>query len=501
MRGPGMNKSIFRKLLLSHITAIVLGLGAIGILISSLVKGYLYDAKQQELLRKAKKVNLTIQASRTIDENAEQLLVFLDQTFDARIWVFDRQGNIIVTSTKDEVSIGKSVAAPIVEKVLKGEDVIAEQKFEGLNQPMLSVVVPWGVEKELYGGIVLHSQITGAAETIAGIRETILWITLLGVLLSIALASYLSWSITRPLKKINRTASQIGMGDYSRRIELDNSEEIDDLANTVNAIAEKLAKAEADGKRQEQLRNDFLANASHELRTPLTAMQGFLEALQDGLIRDDATHKYYQVMYQETMHMNRLVDDLLDLTKLENRDLALAKHPVDMESLLRKVAFKFNQEASEKGIELKVFIQGQLPKAYGDQDRLEQIIANLVGNAVKFTEQGYVHINGEADSRHINIAVSDTGIGIAEADQELIWERFFKVDRGRSKKNKGTGLGMTIVKRLVELHDGKISLRSQLHRGSSFTVSIPIYQESASASGATAIVAKIGSRRLQEGER
>lgn len=474
----GVNKTIFRRLLLSNLSVVLLGLGAVGIVISFIVKGYLYDSTREDLMRKAKKVNLSIQEVGTVNEDLQALLLFFDKTFDARIWVFDRLGNIVATSTQDEVSVGKSVSPAIAEKVMKGENVSDDLKIEGLAQPMLSVAIPWGKEELLYGGIVLHSPVNGIDKAIGNVRETILWVTIFGMLLSIVFVSYLSWWISKPLQHITRAAAEIGMGKYDRRVEVDAPDEIDDLAHTINRLAGKLEKLEEERRISDQNRDDFLANISHELRTPLTAIQGFLEALQDGLIAEEGRQKYYGVMYQETMHMNRLVDDLLDLFKLDNEEVLLDKHPLDLDPVFRKVAFKIGQEAKEKGLELKVFVAAALPQAFADGDRLEQILMNLLKNALKFTEKGTVELRAAAEDGYLLIEVSDTGIGISETDQTRIWERFFKTDRGRSRKNKGAGLGLAIVKELVELHEGSIEVRSRLDQGTTFYVRLPAYRES-----------------------
>jgi signal transduction histidine kinase len=472
----GMNKSIFRRLILSYMFTILMGIGIVGIIISYLTNGYIYNAKQDELLRKSKIVNLALQDTPTLIERDQQVLEFMDQSFDARIWVFDRKGEIIATSTKDEVSIGKSVATSIVDKVLQGENAVNKLKFEGLSEPMLSVVVPWGKEDHVYGGVVLHAPVTGIEKIVGKIRETILWATLFGISLSTAMVSYLSWSISRPLQKIDRAASKIGMGNYDERIDIVSEDEIGDLANTMNTMAEKMEKVDLERQKLDQLRNDFLANVSHELRTPLTTMQGFLEALQDGLIEKEGTQKYYDVMYQETMHMNLLIDDLMDLIKLEHKEIELNKHAVDVQALLRKGKFKFEQRALEKKVDMDIHIEDQLPKAYADSDRLEQIINNIIKNAVKFTDDGRIDISAWQEESYILFTITDTGIGISKADQELIWERFFKVDRGRAKQNKGTGLGLAIVKELVELHQGKIAVSSELGKGTEVKVWIPIVQ-------------------------
>ena len=453
---------------------IIVGLGIVGLTISYLAKGYIYDSNKEELLRKAKRVNSVIQELNT-KEQVEQAIIFLDQSFDTRIWVFDRDGKIIVTSTKDEVSIGKSVAKSITTKVLNGESVINEIEFEGISEPMLSAVVPWGIEDHVFGGIVLHSPIKGVDKTVGSIRETILWAVVIGLILSTIMVSYLSWSISRPLQKIDRAASKIGSGHYGERIHIDSKDEIGDLANTINTMAEKLEKIDLERKKLDQIRNDFLANVSHELRTPLTAMQGFLEALQDDLINDEeGKKKYYNVMYHETLHMNRLVDDIMDLIKLENDEVKLTKQIIDVTPILNKVVFKLKQEAIDKDNEIELIIEEDLPKIYADRDRLEQIISNIVKNAIKFTEKGKIEISAKVDHPYLLFTVKDTGIGIAKEEQEYIWERFFKVDRGRPKKNMGSGLGLAIVKELVNLHHGKIQVNSEIDQGSTFLIWLPI---------------------------
>jgi len=455
---------------------VIVGLGIVGLTISYLAKDYIYESNKEELLRKAIRVNSVIQELNS-KEQIEQAIIFLDQSFDTRIWIFDRDGKIIVTSTKDEVSLGKSVAKSITKEVLNGENVINEIEFEGITEPMLSAVVPWGIENQVYGGIVLHSPIKGVHKTVGSIRETILWALIIGLILSTIMVSYLSWSISRPLKKIDKVASKIGAGNYEERIHIGSKDEIGDLANTINNMAQKLEKIDLERRKLDQIRNDFLANVSHELRTPLTAMQGFLEALQDNLISDEKSKKkYYDVMYHETLHMNRLVDDIMDLIKLENDEVTLKKQIIEVEPILNKVVFKLNQEALDQENEIHLFIEENLPRIYADQDRLEQIFSNLIKNAIKFTEKGKIEISVRSDAPYLLFTVSDTGIGISKEDQEYIWERFFKVDRGRPKMNKGTGLGLAIVKELVELHHGKIDLISEVGHGSSFKIWLPIHQ-------------------------
>lgn len=471
----GINKSIFRKLLLSYMVTVLLGLGALGLSMSVLAKNYIYDGTKDELLRKAKKVNLAIQSNPWNEDQMESVLAFLDETFDTRIWVFDRTGRIISTSTRDEVFIGKSVARSIVEQVMQGHDVVQNLAFAGLTKPMVSVVVPWGEKDKVFGGIVLHAPIEGIEETVGNMREMILWATLLGVLLSTAMVSYLSWTISRPLKRMDTVALEIEKGNYDQRIEITSEDEIGDLARSMNRMAAALAHVEAERADLDKVRQDFIANVSHELRTPLTAMQGFLEALQDGLVQDEKSRrKYYDVMYKETKHMSRLVNDLLELVRLEKHEVKLVEHPLDMESFLRRMVFTFQAEAEKRGLTLVLAIPSPLPDVMGDPNRVEQIFVNLLGNALKFTEQGSVTLAAREWNNGVEVTVTDTGTGIATHDIERIWDRFFKVDRVRSRSEAGAGLGLAIVKELVELHQGTITVASQLDKGTCFTVWLPV---------------------------
>lgn len=470
----GVNKSIFRKLLLSYMVTVLLGLGALGLSMSVLAKNYIYDGTKEELLRKAKKVNLAIQNDPVQEDQTTAMLAFLDQTFDTRIWVFDQHGRIISTSTQDEVFIGKSVANSIVKEVMQGRDVVQNLKFEGLSKPMMSVVVPWGQKDKVFGGIVLHAPVEGIEETVGNMREMILWATLLGILLSTAMVSYLSWTISRPLKRIDEVALEIERGNYKQRVVVESVDEIGDLARTINRMASTLDYIEEERADFEQTRQDFIANVSHELRTPLTAMQGFLEALQDGLVVDEISRqKYYDVMYKETMHMSRLVNDLLELVRLEKHEVNLVKRPIDMDSFLRRIVFMFKEEATKRNLEFVLDMTAPLPTIIADPHRIEQIFINLVGNALKFTEHGTITLRAREQKNGIEIVVTDTGIGISEHDLEHIWDRFFKVDRVRSRKETGTGLGLAIVKELVMLHQGTITVTSKLGEGTSFVVWLP----------------------------
>jgi two-component system phosphate regulon sensor histidine kinase PhoR len=224
-------------------------------------------------------------------------------------------------------------------------------------------------------------------------------------------------------------------------------------------------------KRLEHMRSDFVANVSHELRTPITALKGFAETLLDGALSDQPTAmQFIEIMREEADRLGRLVEDLLDLSRIEAKQIELHLGPVDAEWLLQKIVDINLFQAHEAGVQLtyEVDDDGEW-LAYVDGDRLQQILMNLVSNALQFTPAGgKITLSvGRKDDRLV-FAVEDTGVGIPAADISRVFERFYRVDKARSRQSGGTGLGLSIVRHLVEAHGGHVGVSSQVNQGSRF---------------------------------
>lgn len=465
---------MLRRMLFSHLLIVLIGFALVGLMISWLTKGYIHENKREQLFRQARIVNVNMpQPDQDLGAAVPSMLRFLEQAFGAQIWVFDRTGKIIATSQEKDIFVGKSVTPEILDAVLGGRDV-SSVRFDGLPEPMLSVVVPWGQADQIRGGIILHSPVQGINQTAARIRETILWATVAAMLVSSVAGTYIFWTIVRPLRRIERVAAEIGAGHYDRRVEYHSNDEIGDLAATINSMAAKLAGIEAERRALEQAREDLFANISHDLRAPLTAILGFLEALQDGIAESrEEEQRYLAVTYREALHLNELVNDLLDLTRLAAGKVTLYKVPVDLAGVAREVCSQMEHAARQQGNTLELSVGAGLPQALGDPVRLRQILSNLTGNAIKFTRDGRITMTLAQESGGVTVEVSDTGIGIAPQDLPSIWDRFYKGDRMRTRGRGGSGLGLAIVKELVDLHDGRVHVESQLGRGTIFRVWLP----------------------------
>ena len=229
-------------------------------------------------------------------------------------------------------------------------------------------------------------------------------------------------------------------------------------------------------RRLEGLRREFVANVSHELKTPLTSIAGLVETLLNGALEDPANNRrFVSLIEAETGRLTLLIDDLLELSQIESRAVPLRMQPVDLAVLVRQVWGTLERAAAARRIAIEWDLPADAPTVRGDPERLRQVFVNLLDNAIKFNQEGgRIMVRGRRREAAFAIEVEDTGIGIPEPELPRIFERFYRVDKARSRELGGTGLGLAIVKHIVELHQGRIVLRSRLGHGSLFTVVLPL---------------------------
>lgn len=227
-------------------------------------------------------------------------------------------------------------------------------------------------------------------------------------------------------------------------------------------------------RRLEQMRTEFVANASHELRTPLTSIRGFVETLLDGAVDDpQLARRFLRIIDEETRRLADLVEGLLNLARAEEKRTTFRRQPVMIRDLVERAVRMFEPQARQKGLELTVEMPSDLPAVEGEPDLLARVIINLLDNAVKFTPQGSIRVRGRAVEGGVELEVEDTGVGIPEESLPRVFERFYRVDKARGREPGGTGIGLSIVKHVVEGHGGSVKAESQLGKGSKFTVFLP----------------------------
>jgi signal transduction histidine kinase len=274
--------------------------------------------------------------------------------------------------------------------------------------------------------------------------------------------------ISRPLNKMKNAARSMAVGNY-QTIPLEGPQEIQQLAQSLNEMSKQVHESS-------QSQRDFVSNVSHELKTPLTSIQGFAQAILDGTAQTpEALHRAAEVIYKEAGRMNRLVLDLLTLARLEAGTADLQKSGVDLNELLKNLVDKFALLAQQSQVSV-VWKEQHLPTIIGDGDRLAQVFTNIIDNALKFTPAGgRITLSATQKLGQVIISVADTGAGIAPQDQKRIFERFYQVDKSRQGGvRRGVGLGLPIARQIVLAHGGDIWVESQLGKGSTFMVRLPV---------------------------
>lgn len=271
-----------------------------------------------------------------------------------------------------------------------------------------------------------------------------------------------SRSITVPLKKINNALKEFAKGDFSRRIEYKRDNEIGELASNINYMADSIGALE-------KMRQDFVSDISHELRTPMTSISGFIQGIIDGTIPDKDRDKYLKIVLSETKRLSRLVNELLTLTRIDDQVKNLVKSEFDIEELCKIVLIKFEEDITSKNIDVTFETCGEEFIVYADIDKYTQVLTNLIHNAVKFTHAGgKIVISLGKERNKCIVTVSNSGYGIDSDKLNFIWERFYKADNSRSTDRSGTGIGLYIVKKIIDAHDESITVKSVVNEYTEF---------------------------------
>ncbi len=275
----------------------------------------------------------------------------------------------------------------------------------------------------------------------------------LAAILFMAIFLYLfSRNITNPLAKINKSLKAFSKGDFSSRVDYKSSNELGELAENVNSMADGLENLE-------KMRSSFVSDISHELRTPMTSISGFIEGILDGTIPKSESDRYLGIVLSETKRLSRIINDLLSISKLESGTIRLNRRVFDIQELAKVVLVTFEREISDKNIKVSLSTDSKQSLVYADKDSYTQVLINLIHNAVKFTNQdGVINLIFEETDNKCKITVQNSGDGICDDKINLIWERFYKADSSRSGDKSGVGLGLYIVKRIIDSHDETITV-------------------------------------------
>jgi histidine kinase len=284
---------------------------------------------------------------------------------------------------------------------------------------------------------------------------------------AIVVSIFVSRRVVTPIRQMMQASQHIADGYYHERVQVLSGDELGQLAQTFNQMAASLEQTEA-------MRRELIGNVAHELRTPLTTIKGYMEGLIDGVLPADA--ETYQHVYREADRLQRLVRDLQELSRVEANSFDLNRAQIQLGDLIRQTSIRLSPQFEEKGVDLTVEIEPDLPVVYADEDRVSQVLLNLMGNALQYTPAGgVVSISAQRYDGTVRVCIKDTGIGITAEHLPHLFDRFYRVDKSRSRAGGGSGIGLTISRHLVEAHRGRIWAASDgPGQGSTFSFALPV---------------------------
>ena len=392
----------------------------------------------------------------------------LDDIAMADAWIVDEDLNLLITGSMSHMQYNYADlpqdADIVVKNVFKGETTFSEGFSTLLETPTLTVGAPITTNGEIIGALLIHSSIEGMNDAINEGFRILLISIFIALILSVFLSVALALTFTKPLEKMKNTAALLAGGNYNVKTGIKQNDEIGNLAATMDILSQRLSEADEERKRVQKQRQDFITNISHELRTPVTVIRGSLEALSDGVITESGQVKeYHKQMLNESKNLERLVNDLLELSRLQNTDFKIEMQELNICDVLKDSLRSASNLAKQKNINIQYSSDKDMFLIKGDYGRLRQMFLIVIDNAIKFSYENksiYIALKNN------QIIIKDEGIGISKEDLPNIFDRYYSV---KSDENKtGTGLGLTIAKQIALRHKIELFAESQLNSGTSF---------------------------------
>lgn len=468
-------KHLRTRLLFTYIGLTVLMLGAVGTLATLELDSYFRQWLVNDLSTRAE---LLLAALRHTQTHHAQL-ASLAHSAGVRVTLIDADGTVIGDSEVPEEklsSVENHASRPeILQAIRQGMGTDTRHSTTvGVDYLYVAkhIADSVNVAGRRVGIIRVSIPLTELKTMTDEIRFKIFFAGVLVLLLVIGVSVFVAHRISRPMVKIAESAEKIRAGNLETRIELRSNDEIGLVAHAVNEMVDQFKQDIAKLKKLELVRSQFLGNVSHELRTPIFALQGFLETLLDGAIDDPAVNRdFLEKAHAHTLRLNTLLNDLIEISSIESGEMKMSFRYFNLREFLTGVVEDFQPIAASQLVTLTLGANiDPALQVMGDRNRLLQVMTNLVNNAIKYnTTGGSVTVSVRDEMTAVWIDVADTGYGIAEEHITRIFERFYRVDKERSREAGGTGLGLAIVKHIVEAHGGTVKVTSTLGKGSTFS--------------------------------
>lgn len=463
-------KTILGKLWFGIISLVIIIILLLWIFQVVFLDKFYIEERKNYLLDKGNKIaTMLLENNLVVTSDVKEELESFLPSLDIRILVTDNKENIIFPNTlgnnfwgnrKPQFNLDKR-------KIFEEEIYTSPRKFPPFDSSFILVKIPIIYQEKLLGNVILTSPLAPIEETTGILKKQLSIITLISLLiaslLSLAFARYFS----NPILKITNAAKRISSGDFTANVNIKSKDEIGVLGSTINDMAKQLGQTET-------LRREFIANISHELKTPISLIKAYGELVKDDIELDEKNkQEYLNIIIDESNRLNNIVEDILYLSKME---AGIYKPEYDnflILELINQVIEKISYFALQKNIQLEVKADDDTTKVFADENKMYQVFYNLINNAINHSfNNSIVSIRIKNIEGKVRVEVSDNGTGIPEEDIPHIWDRFYKVDKSRKRDNSGTGLGMSIVKNILDAHNFKYGIESEINKGTCVWIEI-----------------------------
>lgn len=401
----------------------------------------------------------------------QTFMEYLAKVSDADIFIVDTQGNKGLTTDMRDVNFnGQKVSQKIMAQIDSGKTYYETfGTFDGaFNRPYIVVGVPILYQNtQIIGGVFVYSPADSVIKFVSDVIQIFIVCSIFVMIFAFIVIYFVTARLVKPLKQMSAAAASFSKGDFSARIPVTGDDEIGRLAVSFNNMASSLSALEG-------MRRGFVANVSHDLRTPMTSISGFIDGILDGTIPAEKRDYYLQIVSNEVKRLSRLVRSLLDIAKIESGEFKLNFSEFDVAETIRRVVIGFEQQIEDKNLEIKGLDEIDSVMVYSDADVTHRILYNLVDNAVKFAcTNSYIRLTAVASpGNRIYISVRNSGAGIPEADIPYVFDRFYKSDKSRGLDKKGVGLGLYIVKTMLNAQGEDITVKSVENEYCEFVITL-----------------------------
>lgn len=465
-----MRKTLYLKFVLAYFIFGIFGFVVVTSIIPGLLKERLIREKAEALYSEATLVANTyasgLYSSETTLETVKAQMDALSVYLNAIIQIINPSGRLVMDTSVPLDPDDVKIITDFDPTATQGSYYIVGNFFGHFDSDVISVTAPIVNNYMVKGYVIIHYGMD-SIERSANSLLSISYITLVILLmLSLIILIFFTEMVYIPLRRITLATEQYASGNMHYKLQVDSDDEIGYLAACLNFMSDEIARSEDDQKK-------FVANVSHDFRSPLTSIRGYLEAMLDGTIPAEMHEKYLKIVLNETQRLTKLTNSLLTLNNLNTKGMMLHMTDFDINNVIRSTAASFEGTCQSKSITIELVLTGNVLYVHADIDKIQQVLYNLIDNAIKFSHpNSSIRLETAEKKNKIFVSVKDTGIGIPKKDLKLIWERFYKSDSSRGKDKKGTGLGLSIVKEIIIAHNEHINVVSTEGVGSEFIFSL-----------------------------